>query len=95
MKLAKSYAVGTDNTVRPNDSEDNARAYANAAYTNSEICKTYAEETKKLSESINNKIQATSFQIDFDTGLLMYSTTDKFIFIFFCENGNLEWEVTE
>ena len=95
MKLAKSYAVGTDNTVRPNDSEDNARAYANVAHTNSEICKTYAEETKKLSESISNKIQATSFQIDFETGLLTYTTTDKFIFKINSENGNLEWEVTE
>ena len=93
--LAKSYAVGTDNVVRENDSEDNAKKYAEVAKTESELCKEYAANTKSAIDVINKQIKATQFDIDFETGELIQTTDNAFLFTVNETTGNLEWEVAE
>lgn len=91
--LSKSYAVGTDNTVRENDSTDNAKSYAEQSKNNLDTCKRYTEEIKKISDAIDTKVGSTNFEVDFNTGELKYTSADVIGFSINEETGNLEWEV--
>ena len=60
--LSKSYAVGTENTVRDGDETDNSKYYAEQA-------KTYMESIHSVAA-----ISVPLFYIDFETGCLMSET---------------------
>lgn len=57
--LAKSYAVGTDNTIRENDSEDNAKTYCEAAKTSAGNAKQSETNAKTYLDKIIAKVDAT------------------------------------
>lgn len=80
--LARSYAVGTGNVVRPNDATDNSKAYAEAA-------KKSAETAEMVS-----KINLPKFWIDFATGELLASF-DKPLNFFINNEGELVVEIFE
>ena len=92
--LAKSYAVGTDNTIRENDAEDNAKKYCETAKSSEVNAKESETNAKAYLHEIIKKIQATSFEVDFTTGELIQKTGSEFGFIINQTTGNLEWEVT-
>lgn len=92
--LAKSYAVGTDNTIRENDAEDNAKKYCETAKSSEINAKQSETNAKAYLDEISKKIQATSFEVDFTTGELIQTTGSEFVFIINQTTGNLEWEVT-
>ena len=92
--LSKSYAVGTDNEIRENDAEDNAKKYCETAKTASTDCKSYSENAKAYLDEITKKVQATGFEIDFTTGELIQNTNNEYTFMINQTTGNLEWEVT-
>ena len=54
--LAKSYAVGTDNTIRENDSEDNAKTYCEAAKTSAGNAKQSETNAKTYLDKIIEKV---------------------------------------
>ena len=92
--LSKSYAVGTDNVIRENDAEDNAKKYCEKAKS-SEVNASQSEtNAKAYLDEIVKKIQATSFEVDFTTGELIQTTGSEFGFMINYTTGNLEWEVT-
>ena len=92
--LAKSYAVGTDNVVRENDAEDNAKKYCETAKSSEVNAKESETNAKAYLDEIVKKIQATSFEVDFMTGDLIQTTGSEFEFMINQTTGNLEWEVT-
>ena len=92
--LAKSYAVGTDNTIRENDAEDNAKKYCETAKSSEVNAKQSETNAKAYLDEISKKIQATSFEVDFTTGELIQKTGSEFGFMINQTTGNLEWEVT-
>ena len=92
--LAKSYAVGTDNTIRENDAEDNAKKYCETAKSSEVNAKESETNAKAYLDEISKKIQATSFEVDFTTGELIQKTGSEFEFVINQTTGNLEWEVT-
>ena len=57
--LAKSYAVGTDNTIRENDSEDNAKTYCEAAKTSAGNAKQSETNAKTYLDKIIEKVDVT------------------------------------
>ena len=57
--LAKSYAVGTDNTIRENDSEDNAKTYCEAAKTSAGNAKQSETNAKTYLDKIIAKVDVT------------------------------------
>ena len=57
--LAKSYAVGTDNTIRENDAEDNAKTYCEAAKTSAGNAKQSETNAKTYLDKIIAKVDAT------------------------------------
>ena len=92
--LAKSYAVGTDNVIRENDAEDNAKKYCETAKSSEVNAKESETNAKAYLDEIIKKIQATSFEVDFTTGELIQTTGREFGFMINQTTGNLEWEVT-
>ena len=54
--LAKSYAVGTDNTIRENDAEDNAKTYCEAAKTSAVNAKQSETNAKTYLDKIIEKV---------------------------------------
>ena len=99
--LSKSYAVGTDNVIRENDAEDNAKKYcetARSSEVNAKESETNAKESetnaKAYLDEIVKKIQATKFEVDFVTGELIQTSGSEFGFVINQTTGNLEWEVT-
>ena len=92
--LAKSYAVGTDNVIRENDAEDNAKKYCETAKSSEVNAKESETNAKAYLDEIIKKIQATSFEVDFTTGELIQTTGSEFGFVINQTTGNLEWEVT-
>ena len=85
-KLAKSYAVGTDNEIRSNDKTDNAKWY----YEN------VKEDAERLDGAVDMLKKLTvSFEIDFDTGELIQEDNSRYRFSINEETGNLEMEVEE
>ena len=57
--IAKSYAVGTDNTIRENDSEDNAKTYCEAAKTSASNAKQSETNAKTYLDKIIAKVDVT------------------------------------
>ena len=57
--LAKSYAVGTDNTIRENDAEDNAKTYCDAAKTSAGNAKQSETNAKTYLDKIIAKVDFT------------------------------------
>ena len=57
--LAKSYAVGTDNAVRENDAEDNAKTYCEAAKTSEVNAKQSETNAKAYLDKIIEKVDVT------------------------------------
>ena len=57
--LAKSYAVGTDNTIRENDAEDNAKTYCEAAKTSAGNAKQSETNAKTYLDKIIAKVDFT------------------------------------
>ena len=92
--LSKSYAVGTDNTIRENDAEDNAKKYCETAKSSEVNAKQSETNAKAYLDEIIKKIQATSFEVDFATGELIQKTGSEFGFMINQTTGDLEWEVT-
>ena len=92
--LAKSYAVGTDNTIRENDAKDNAKKYCETAKSSEVNAKKSETNAKAYLDEIIKKIQATSFEVDFTTGELIQTSGSEFGFVINQTTGNLEWEVT-
>ena len=92
--LAKSYAVGTDNVIRENDAEDNAKKYCETAKSSEVNAKKSETNAKAYLDEIIKKIQATSFEVDFTTGELIQTSGSEFGFVINQTTGNLEWEVT-
>ena len=92
--LAKSYAVGTDNVIRENDAEDNAKKYCETAKSSEINAKQSETNAKAYLDEISKKIQATIFEVDFTTGELIQTTGSEFEFMINQTTGNLEWEVT-
>ena len=92
--LAKSYAVGTENVIRENDAEDNAKKYCETAKSSEINAKQSETNAKAYLDEISKKIQATSFEVDFTTGELIQKTGSEFGFVINQTTGNLEWEVT-
>lgn len=93
--LAKSYAVGTDNVIRENDAEDNAKKYCESAKTSEVNAKESETNAKAYLDEFGKKIQATRFEVDYATGELIQVTNNEFKFMINQTTGNLEWEVTE
>ena len=92
--LSKSYAVGTGNTIRENDAEDNAKKYCETAKSSEVNAKQSETNAKAYLDEISKKIQATSFEVDFTTGELIQISGSEFGFVINQTTGNLEWEVT-
>ena len=57
--LAKSYAVGTDNAIRENDAEDNAKTYCEAAKTSAVNAKQSETNAKTYLDKIIEKVDVT------------------------------------
>ena len=57
--LAKSYAVGTDNAIRENDTEDNAKTYCEAAKTSAVNAKQSETNAKTYLDKIIEKVDVT------------------------------------
>ena len=57
--LAKSYAVGTDNVIRENDAEDNAKKYCEAAKTSAVNAKQSETNAKTYLDKIIEKVDVT------------------------------------
>lgn len=55
--LSKSYAVGTEGQVRPNDAEDNAEAYSKKAQASAVASSEYLEKVEKAGEDAVKAIQ--------------------------------------
>ena len=92
--LSKSYAVGTDNVIRENDAEDDAKKYCETAKSSEVNAKQSETNAKAYLDEIARKIQATNFEVDFTTGELIQTTDTDYIFTINQTTGNLEWEVT-
>lgn len=92
--LSKSYAVGTDNVIRENDAEDNAKKYCETAKSSEVNAKQSETNAKAYLDEIGRKIQATNFKVDFTTGELIQTTDTDYVFTINQTTGNLEWEVT-
>ena len=92
--LSKSYAVGTNNVIRENDAEDNAKKYCETAKSSEVNAKQSETNAKAYLDEIGKKIQATIFEVDFATGELIQTTDTDYIFTINHTTGNLEWEVT-
>ena len=92
--LSKSYAVGTDNLIRENDAEDNAKKYCETAKSSEVNAKQYETNAKAYLDEIGRKIHATNFEVDFTTGELIQTTDTDYVFTINQTTGNLEWEVT-
>lgn len=59
--LAKSYAVGTNNVVRENDAEDNAKTYCEAAKISEANAKTYLDKIiEKVDVTVDSEMSDTS-----------------------------------
>lgn len=74
--LSKSYAVGTDDVVRPGDSQDNAKKYAEDAKKSADL----AKETVGLN--------LPTFEVDMDTMHLL-GTFDKIFDFALTDDGHL------
>ena len=92
--LSKSYAVGTGNEIRENDTEDNAKKYCETAKSSEVNAKLSETNAKAYLDEIGKKIQATIFEVDFATGELIQTTDTDYVFTINQTTGNLEWEVT-
>ena len=92
--LSKSYAVGTGNVIRENDTEDNAKKYCETAKSSEVNAKQSETNAKAYLDEIGKKIQATIFEVDFVTGELIQTTDTDYVFTINKTTGNLEWEVT-
>lgn len=89
--LSKSYAVGTENVVRENDSTDNSKYYSEIAQSLHEESVTLLEEARNTLEETNQKITETKFSVNAETGELEY-TSPTYIFNV-SDDGMLHWEV--
>lgn len=58
--LSESYAVGTDNEIRENDSTDNAKYYKEQAELNADNALEYSENAQKYSVSAANSAESAS-----------------------------------
>lgn len=93
--LSKSYAVGTDGQVRPNDAEDNAKKYSEKSESNANTAKEYLTKVEKAGEDAVQAVKdaldidAPNFLVDLSTGNLMYSG-GRFVFNV-NDDGHLEW----
>lgn len=96
--LSKSYAVGTNGQVRPNDADDNAKKYSEKAQSNADTAKEYLGKVEKAGEdavqAVNNALGniTPEFYYDFETGIL-YCNSTRFIFTIKRETGVLYWGV--
>lgn len=93
--LSKSYAVGTEGQVRPDDETDNAKAYSKKSKESADVAAEYLTKVEKAGEDAIDAIQnaldidAPNFVLDLTTGHLMYSGVR---FVFNVNNsGHLEW----
>lgn len=94
---AEAWAVGKRNGVDVPDTDDtyhnNSAWYALQSSNSAES----ALETKGECEDILEQVQAAAsnfiFNIDYETGLLMYEDTSNYSFEINRTTGNLEWEV--
>lgn len=93
--LSKSYAVGTNGQVRPNDADDNAKKYSEKSESNANTAKEYLTKVEKAGEDAVQAVKdaldidAPNFLVDLSTGHLMYSG-GRFVFNV-NSNGHLEW----
>ena len=92
--LAKSYAVGTGNSIRENDAEDNAKKYCETTKTLETNAKQSEINAKAYLDELNKKFQTVEFEVDFATGELIQTTGNEYAFMINQTTGNLEWEVT-
>lgn len=65
--LSKSYAVGTENQTRPNDVEDNAKAYSELARTLTDKANELLKEATKLMEQVKPTGVVTGVKGDKET----------------------------
>ena len=97
-KLAQSYSDGSAG-VRTGEETDNAKYYANEAKKVETSIPTYIKQIENAGDSQISRINDTldkatpEFQIDFETGHLMYTGLDKFEFTINETNGHLEWRL--
>lgn len=92
--LSKSYAVGTGGQTRPNDADDNAKAYSEKSKESADVAAEYLTKVEKAGEDAVNAIQDAldvdkpKFIYNFETGILYCESTR---FVFTLENGILSW----
>lgn len=96
--LSRSYAIGTEGTVREGDSSDNSYYYslqsAASAKRADDLLKQIDDKTQNSLNQIEDAISATTPQFYFDhtSGMLSYSG-GRFHWVL-NDNGHLLWEVT-
>lgn len=92
--LSKSYAIGTENTVRDNDETDNSKYYSeqskNSADKSEELLGKVEQAGDEAVDKINNAfdVQSPVFEINFEDGHLYYEGTWV---DFKIEDGHLKW----
>lgn len=99
---AKSYAVGTNGTVREGDAADNSKYYSEQSQISATASKSWYDLVESTGsetiEAINNAIDNINqglpqFVLNFEDGKLYYSGT-KFTFVVNPATGNLDWGLT-
>lgn len=96
--LSMSYAIGSNNEIRENDSVDNAKSYCEQSEKNSEASKRYLNEIKNASDTamdifnngINGDNYALNMKVNLETGHLLYESVKL---NFQVNNGHLEWGI--
>ncbi len=97
--MARSYAVGTDGTIRQGDATDNSEYYCKQSHTNAALSENYYQKTKQVGENAIQSLNAAmdninkgmpKFWINPEDGKL-YHTPSRFVFLVNPVTGQLEW----
>ena len=97
--LSKSYAVGTNGTIRTGDATDNSKYYseqaAGAVASANAVLDDVVDAGNDALAAIQNALDddAPEFEINFSTGHLMYGGT-RFAFVINHTTGHLMWGLT-
>lgn len=92
--MSRSYAIGTENTVRDGDETDNSKYYSEQSKNSADESKLYLEKVEQAGDDavdkINNAfdVQSPEFFVDISTGHIYYQGTWV---DFVVMNGHLEW----
>lgn len=94
--LSRSYAVGTENTIRDGDATDNAKSYSEKAKASADESKENLEKVeqagdeavKRINDALN--IVEPRFYVDLSTGDLLYR---GFMVEFLVVDGDLMWRL--